>query len=70
MYTIERKVRYSECDEDCRMRLSSIINHFQDSSSEHSETLGLGNDYLKSIKKAWILNSWQIVIERYPKLQR
>ena len=68
MYTIERKVRYSECDEDCRMRLSSIINHFQDSSSEHSESLGLGTDYLKSVKRAWILNSWQIVIERYPKL--
>lgn len=68
MYTIERKVRYSECDEDCRMRLSSIINHFQDSSSEHSESLGLGTDYLKSAKRAWILNSWQIVIERYPKL--
>lgn len=67
MYKIDTKVRYSECGEEGRMRLSSIINQFQDATSEHSDSLGLGMDYLKEIKRAWILNSWQIVIERYPK---
>lgn len=67
MYKIETKVRYSECGENGKMKLSSIVNQFQDSSSEHSESLGVGMDYLKEQKKAWILNSWQIVIERYPK---
>lgn len=67
MYKIRTKVRYSECGEDGVMRLSSIINAFQDSSSEHSESLGLGVDYLRGKKRAWILNSWQIVIERYPR---
>ncbi len=67
MYKIETKVKYSECGENGKMKLVSIVNQFQDSSSEHSESLGVGMDYLKAKRKAWILNSWQIVIERYPK---
>ena len=67
MYKIDTKVKYSECGEDGKMKLSSIINQFQDSSSEHSESLGVGMDYLKAKKRAWILNSWQIVVKRYPK---
>lgn len=67
MYNIETKVRYSECGENGKMKLSAIVNQFQDSSSEHSESLGVGMDYLREQKRAWILNSWQIVIERYPK---
>lgn len=66
MYKIETKVKYSECGENGKMKLVSIVNQFQDSSSEHSESLGVGMDYLKAKRKAWILNSWQIVIERYP----
>ena len=67
MYKIETKVRYSECGENGNMKLSSLVNQFQDSSSEHSESLGVGMGYLKEQRRAWILNSWQIVIERYPK---
>lgn len=68
MYRIDTKVRYSECDSNGQMKLTSIINWFQDSSSEHSEVLNVGIEYLKEKKRAWILNSWQIVINRYPKV--
>lgn len=67
MYRIDTKVRYSECGEDGKIKLASIINLFQDASSAQSESLGVGMDYLKSVKRAWILNSWQIIVERYPK---
>ena len=67
MYKIDTKVRYSECGEDGKIKLASIINLFQDASSAHSESLGVGIDYLKKEKRAWILNSWQIIVERYPK---
>ncbi len=67
MYKIDTKVRYSECGEDGKIKLASIINLFQDASSAHSESLGVGIDYLKEVKRAWILNSWQIIVERYPK---
>lgn len=67
MYKIDTKVRYSECGEDGKIKLASIINLFQDASSAQSESLGVGMDYLKSVKRAWVLNSWQIIVERYPK---
>lgn len=67
MYTVQTTVRYSECGVDGKMTLASVINHFQDTSSEHSESLGVGLEYLLEQKKAWILNTWQIVIKRYPK---
>ena len=66
MYKVDTKVKYSECGEDGKIKLGSIINQFQDASSAHSEALGVGMDYLAEKKRAWILNSWQIVIERYP----
>ena len=66
MYKVDTKVRYSECGEDGKIKLGSIINQFQDASSEHSHVLGVGKDYLLEKKRAWVLNSWQIVIERYP----
>lgn len=68
MYKINVKTRYSECGENGKMKLTSIINQFQDASSAHSESLGVGMDYLKAQKRAWILNSWQIVVKRYPKV--
>lgn len=66
MYKVDTKVRYSECGENGKIKLGSIINHFQDASSAHSESLGVGMDYLAEKKRAWFLSSWQIVIERYP----
>ena len=68
MHKVQTKVRYSECGEDGNVTLASIINLFQDTSSVHSESLGVGVDYLKKHKRAWFINSWQIVIERYPKV--
>lgn len=66
MYKIDTKVRYSECGENGKIKLASIINYFQDSSSAHSESLGVGIDYLKEKNRIWVLNSWQIIVDRYP----
>ena len=68
MYKIDTKVRYSECNEKGAISLTSIVNLFQDASSAHSESLGVGIDYLREKRRAWVLNSWQVVIERYPKV--
>ena len=53
MYRIDTKVRYSECGEDGKIKLASIINLFQDASSAQSESLGVGMDYLKSVKRGF-----------------
>lgn len=66
MYKINGRVRYSECGIDNKLRISAIINYFQDCTTENSETIGVGHDYLVERKRAWILNSWQVEIMRRP----
>ena len=68
MFTARRKVRYSECGGDGTLTIPAIVNHFQDTSTEHSESLGVGVDYMKSINRAWLLASWQICICRKPRV--
>lgn len=68
MYKLKSSVRYSECGTDNKIKIPSIINYFQDCTTENSEQLGVGFDYLKEQKRAWILNSWQIFIRRRPKV--
>ena len=68
MYRFESRVRFSEIDHTEMMTLPALVNYFQDCSTVHSESLGLGIEALKEKGKAWILSSWQIVVERYPKM--
>lgn len=68
MFTIENKIRYSEVDTKKAITLPAIINYFQDCSIFQSEEIGLGFAYLEAEKRAWILSSWQIVVEKYPLL--
>lgn len=67
-YTIKSRVRFSEIDHTRKMTLPGIINYFQDCSIFQSEEIGYGLSYLNEHKRAWVLSSWQIVIERYPEL--
>ena len=68
MYTFGSRVRYSEIDETQAMTLPALVNYFQDCSTFQSEALGVGLEALKKRGKAWILSSWQILVERRPKL--
>ena len=66
IYQFESRVRYSEIDRKQKLTLPSIINYFQDCSTFHSEAIGLGIENLAKKKRAWVLSSWQIVLERIP----
>jgi medium-chain acyl-[acyl-carrier-protein] hydrolase len=68
MYTINSRVRYSETDEYGQLSLVGIINYMQDCSTFQSEDARVGVEYLDSNHKAWLLSSWQIMIDRYPRL--
>lgn len=68
MYTFESRVRFSEADHHETITLPGIINYFQDCSIFHSEDAGLGIDYLKKRRRVWVLSSWQIIVERYPRI--
>lgn len=66
MYSFNSRVRYSEVDKDKQMDLYSIINYFQDCSTFHSEDIGRGLDYLEKNHRVWLMNAWQIVVNRFP----
>ena len=70
MYTFNSRVRYSETDEGGCLSVSGIINYMQDCSTFQSEDCGVGVGYLEASHKAWLLSSWQIMIDRYPGLGR
>lgn len=68
MYSFKSKVRYSEVDKDGQLSLGALMNYFQDCSSFHSESLGVGIDFLKEHHLTWMLISWHVQIFRRPGL--
>ena len=67
-HQITGKIIYSETGSDGVLTTDGLVNYFQDVSTFQSEELGVGIDYMKEQHLAWVLSSWQIVIERYPVL--
>ena len=67
MFTLEEKIRFSETDRTGRLNMYGIVNYFQDCCTLHSDSLGYGVERNWKEGTAWILNSWQIIVERYPK---
>lgn len=68
MYKFDGRIRYSETDSEGRLTMTALINYLQDCSIFHSEDVGLGLKYLSEAHLVWVLNAWQIVVERYPVL--
>ena len=66
MYTLESRVRYSECDKTGKLSLVGAMNYLQDCSSFHSEHIGRGFEALAQEHLAWVLASWQIEVVRMP----
>ena len=66
-YQFESRVRFSEVDHHQQMTLPGILNYFQDCSTFQSEALGCGIDACNERKRGWVLSSWQVEIERYPR---
>lgn len=68
MYSYQSRIRYSELDSEGYLKIESLLNYFQDCTTFHSEDIGRGVDYLKEKHMVWVLGSWQIVVDRYPRL--
>ena len=67
-YSFDSRIRYSEIGENGCLTLPGILNYFQDCCTFHSESIGQGMDVMKKRGRAWVLSSWQVVINRFPKL--
>lgn len=68
MYSYDAIVRYSETGGRKLASIATIANYFQDCAILQAEEVGNGLDDLACHKRAWFLISWQIEVERYPKL--
>ncbi|MCR5619858.1 MAG: acyl-[acyl-carrier-protein] thioesterase [Lachnospiraceae bacterium] len=68
MYEYDIRIGYSQVDEQENLSIPALIDILQDSSTFQSEDLGLGLDYCREKKVFWVLNSWQVEIDRLPRL--
>ena len=68
MYSLNSRVRYSECDQNGRLSLVGMINYLQDCATMQSEDLGIGVDHLKANHYGWFLSAWQIEIFSLPRI--
>ena len=68
MYSYKTRVLFSEVDSNFSITLPAILTKFQDCSIFHSESVGLGVEEMIKEGHVWFLSSWQIIINRYPKL--
>ena len=59
-------IHYYEVDINKKALITSIMNYLGDIAMYQSETLGVGIDYLKENKMAWVLYKWDITMESYP----
>ena len=66
MYTYNTKVGYSQVDTERLMRIDAMTALFQDVTCFQGEDIGNGFALLEPRQQAWILNSWQIEVKRFP----
>lgn len=68
MYQFDSRIRYSETDSEGNLTLMALLNYFQDCSTFQSEDAGVGIRYCLDRDLVWVLNAWQIVPIRMPRL--
>lgn len=69
MYSYEIHAGYSVMDETLRMKVTSMLDCFQDAAIFEAENGGkINTQYLNERGLVWLLSAWQIVIDRRPKL--
>lgn len=64
MFSFNTKVSYSRVDRNEQVPIYEIMNYMQDCTNFHSESLGVGHKYMKSIGKVWVLISYKIKINK------
>lgn len=68
MYSFDSRVRYSEVNSEQKITLPALLDYLQDCCTFQTEELNCGVDYLKEHNQAWVLSSWEVIVNHYPKL--
>lgn len=66
MFSIKSSVSFSACDADQKLTAGGLVDYMQDCCNLQACSDNIDVSYLVSIKKAWILNCWHIVVKRMP----
>ena len=68
MYEYTKRIGFSECGVDRRLTVTGLIDAFQDCSTFQSEDAGVGFNVLEKMNLVWVVNYWEVQIERLPSL--
>lgn len=66
MYSIDTKVRFSDCNHKKTISVGALINIIQDCVNYQSEETGPTFKDLERMNKVWLMNNYHIVIDRMP----
>lgn len=67
MYSFDSRVSFSECDMNLNLSVDGLVDYLQDVAIFEGNEGDINIHYLSERHLGWILNSWQIIIERMPR---
>jgi medium-chain acyl-[acyl-carrier-protein] hydrolase len=67
-FSKEFEIHYYEINQHREATPVTILNYLEDTAIAHSEQIGYGIERLLTDNRAWVLNRWQVEIDRYPTL--
>lgn len=62
----EYDIHFYDVDFKKRLTVQRLMNFFEDAAITQSERLGVGLEYLKHSKLAWVIHQWNIKVEKFP----
>lgn len=62
----KHSVKSYECDSNGNMRVSILMNLFQNTAEMHISKIGLGVEFCRELDLAWVASKYHIKIHRYP----
>ena len=68
-YIKEFTVPYYDSDKNGTAYPASLLAYMEETSSFHSDDLGVGVDELRKKNYGWMLNRWNVSLHRYPKVR-
>lgn len=68
VYTIKDRIKYHQVDSNQKLDICGLLEMFQDCGALHGEDCGFSIDYQNEIGKCWVITSWQLIIDKLPRL--
>ncbi len=68
MYSFDSRIRYTETDIEQYLTFESLIDYFQDCSTFQTQEGPATMEEMSRKGQAWVINSWQVVVNRLPRL--